>query len=96
MPLSGLSTGELFDNKGSNSIMYPAIISFAIGMIVLSPANSAAILLIVGAFIGFGYGTYMSSSQVVAIKGVSSHRVGLANATFFIFTDIVLGIGPFL
>ncbi|PDZ42308.1 MFS transporter [Bacillus wiedmannii] len=96
MPLSGLFPGKLFDNKGPNSIIYPAIISFAIGMIVLSQANSAAILLIAGAFIGFGYGTYMSSSQVAAIKGVSSHRVGLATATFFILTDTLKGIGPFL
>ena len=94
-------TGKLFDNKGPNSIMYPAIISFAIGMIILSQAkpsqaNTAVILLIAGAFIGFGYGTYMSSSQAAAIKGVSPKRVGLATATFFVLTDIGLGIGPFL
>ena len=32
-------TGKLFDNKGPNSIMYPTIISFAIGMIILSQAK---------------------------------------------------------
>ncbi|QGM29972.1 MFS transporter [Bacillus sp. N3536] len=89
-------TGKLFDNKGPNSIMYPAIISFAIGMFMLSQANNAITLLIAGAFIGFGYGTYMSSSQAAAIKEVSAHRVGLATATFFILTDIGLGVGPFL
>lgn len=89
-------TGKIFDTKGPNAIMYPAIISFVIGMFLLSQANSAVVLLISGAFIGFGYGTYMSSSQAAAIKGVSAHRVGLATATFFILTDIGLGIGPFL
>lgn len=89
-------TGKIFDNKGPNFIMYPAIISFAIGMFMLSQTNSAVVLLIAGAFIGFGYGTYMSSSQAAAIKEVSAHRVGVATATFFVLTDIGLGIGPFL
>ena len=89
-------TGKIFDNKGPNYVMYPAIISFAIGMFMLSQANGAVLLLISGAFIGFGYSTYMSSSQAAAVKGVPAHRVGLATATFFILTDIGLGIGPFL
>jgi MFS family permease len=89
-------TGKIFDNKGPNFVMYPAIISFAIGMFMLSQTNSAAVLLIAGAFIGFGYGTYMSSSQAAAVKEVSPHRVGVATATFFVLTDIGLGIGPFL
>ncbi|MCM3570279.1 MFS transporter [Neobacillus mesonae] len=89
-------TGRLFDTKGPNFVMYPSIISFIIGMFILSQASSGVILLISGAFIGFGYGTYMSSSQAVAIKEAPAHRVGLATATFFILTDIGLGIVPFL
>jgi len=90
------ATGRLFDTKGPNFVMYPCLISFAIGMFILSQATTSVLLLVSGAFIGFGYGTYMSSSQAVAIKEAPAHRVGLATATFFILTDIGLGIGPFL
>ena len=91
-PISGI----WFDTKGPNSVMYPAIISFIIGMFILSQTHTSIILLISGALIGFGYGTYMSSAQAVAIKVAPAHRVGLATSTFFILTDIGLGIGPFL
>ncbi|WP_040950942.1 MFS transporter [Gorillibacterium massiliense] len=89
-------TGRWFDSKGSNFVMYPAIVSFVLGMIVLSQSHVSGILLLAGALIGFGYGTYMSSSQAVAIKVAPAHRIGLATSTFFILTDIGLGIGPFL
>ncbi len=65
-------------------------------MFILSQTHNGIILLIAGAFIGFGYGTYMSSSQTVAVKVAPPHRIGLATSTFFILTDIGLGIGPFL
>lgn len=89
-------TGKIFDTKGPNYTMYPAIASFAIGMLLLSQAHNAFVLLLAGAFIGFGYGTYMSSSQAAAVKSAPAHRIGLATATFFILTDIGLGVGPFL
>ncbi len=65
-------------------------------MFVLSQSHIGIILLIAGALIGFGYGTYMSSAQTVAIQSAPAHRVGLATSTFFILTDIGLGMGPFL
>ncbi|EUJ42047.1 MFS transporter [Brochothrix campestris] len=76
--------------------MYPALIILIIGMFILSQTTTGAVLLIAGAFIGLGYGTYLSSCQAVAIKQAPPHRIGLATATFFILTDIGLGIGPFV
>lgn len=89
-------SGRMFDVKGPNYIMYPSLISLLIGLFVLSQSHVGAVLLIAGAFVGFGYGTYMSSSQTVAIQSAPPHRVGLATSTFFILTDIGLGLGPFI
>ncbi|WP_066066846.1 MFS transporter [Neobacillus soli] len=89
-------SGRMFDMKGPNFIMYPSIISLLIGLFVLSQSHVGSVLLIAGALVGFGYGTYMSSSQTVAIQSAPAHRVGLATSTFFILTDIGLGIGPFV
>jgi MFS family permease len=89
-------TGRLFDLKGPNFIMYPSLISLLIGLFVLSQSHVSILLLIAGALVGFGYGTFMSSSQTVAVQSAPAHRVGLATSTFFILTDIGLGIGPFI
>lgn len=89
-------SGRMFDLKGPNFIMYPSLISLLIGLFVLSQSQTSVILLIAGALVGFGYGTYMSSSQTVAVQSAPAHRVGLATSTFFILTDIGLGLGPFI
>lgn len=89
-------SGRMFDLKGPNFIMYPSLISLLIGLFVLSQSHATIVLLFAGALIGFGYGTYMSSSQTVAVQSAPPHRVGLATSTFFILTDIGLGLGPFI
>ncbi|MGX9133964.1 MFS transporter [Rummeliibacillus sp. JY-2-4R] len=89
-------TGRQFDLKGPNFIMYPALISLFISLFILSQSSIGLVLLIAGALLGFGYGTYMASAQAVAVSSAPAHRIGLATSTFFILTDIGLGIGPFV
>lgn len=89
-------TGRQFDLKGPNFVMYPAIIGLLLALFILSQSGTGLVLLIAGALLGFGYATYMSSSQAVAISSAPAHRVGLATSTFFILTDIGLGVGPFI
>lgn len=76
-------TGRSFDVRGENSVMYPSIIFFGIGIILLSQAHSGFTLLVAGAFIGVGFGTLQSSAQTIAVSQLEHHRVGLATATFF-------------
>ena len=89
-------TGRLMDIKGGNSVAYPGLILFAIGMLLLSQADSGVGFLLAAAIIGLGYGNFQSCSQALAIKMTPPHRMGLANSTYFIFLDLGLGIGPFL
>lgn len=89
-------TGRWFDFKGENLTMYPAILIFAVGMLVFSQADQGAILLLAGAIIGLGFGTIQSSSQAISIKVTPAHRMGLANSTFFMMVDAGIGIGPFI
>jgi len=88
--------GRMFDSKGENSIMYPAILIFAIGMFLLSQSYYGYILLLAAAFIGLGFGAIQSSAQTIAVKITPPHRLGLANSTYFMFSDIGMGIGPVL
>lgn len=89
-------TGKRFDLKGENSVVYPCLILFLVGLLFLSQAQNGLILLLAGALIGIGYGTTMSSVQTIMIKKAPPHRVGLANSTFFVSFDLGLGIGPFV
>jgi MFS family permease len=88
-------TGRLFDIRGAGSVMYPAFAAFALGLIILSQAQSGLALLSAGAFLGFGFGTFLSSGQAIAIMASPRHRMGLATATFFSLTDGGVGVGPF-
>ena len=89
-------TGKLMDSRGPNIIVYPCIVLFAIGMLLFSQASAGWMLLLAGAFIGFGYGNFNSIAQTIAVKVTEPHRFGLATATYFILYDIGLGIGPYI
>ncbi|MBA9026499.1 MFS transporter [Peribacillus huizhouensis] len=89
-------TGRWFDTKGENFVMYPAFLFFAIGLLILSQVHLGYSLLVAGVFVGLGYGTFMSSAQAISIKVSPKHRMGLATSTYFIFTDLGVGIGPFI
>lgn len=88
-------TGRLMDAKGANVIMYPGIMLFAIGLILLSFAHSSFTLLLAGAIIGIGYGNVASTFQALAIKVTLPEKMGLATSTYFIGLDIGLGFGPY-
>lgn len=89
-------TGRWFDKNGENFVMYPSFLLFAMGLMTLSQAQQGFLLLLSGALIGLGYGTFLSSAQAVSVKVSPRHRMGLATSTFFSFIDGGVGAGPFL
>ncbi|MDJ0932230.1 MFS transporter [Breoghania sp.] len=89
-------TGKLFDLKGANFVMVPAFIFYALGLVLLAWAPNSLCVLLAGALIGLGFGTYMSCSQAIVIKVSPVNHMGLANSTFFIFMDLGVGLGPLL
>ncbi|MCE5286600.1 MAG: MFS transporter [Pelosinus sp.] len=89
-------TGPMSDRKGENYVMYPAFLLFAIGLVILSQVHQGFILLLAGAFIGLGYGTFTPIAQAISVKVSPPHRVGLATSTFFAIFDAGMGIGPFI
>lgn len=87
-------TGSIVDKKGANFIMYTVLIIFGIGLILLSSVTNSISLLLAGALMGLGFGNVSSISQTIAIKSSEPNRLGLATATFSIFSDIGSGFGP--
>ena len=89
-------TGKLFDLKGENKVIYPSLALFAVGLFILSQTQNGISLLIAGAVIGVGFGTFQSSAQTIAVNLAPSSRIGLATSTYFMFYDLGIGIGPFI
>ncbi|WP_440108739.1 MFS transporter [Paenibacillus sp. QZ-Y1] len=87
-------TGRIMDRKGANIIIYPALLIFGAGMLLLSSVTTGVSLLIAGALVALGFGNISSISQSIAISLAEPHRIGLATATFFIFYDLGNGFGP--
>jgi MFS family permease len=88
--------GRLFDARGENIIMYPAIFIFAAGMFLFSHSHTSYELLLAAILFGIGFGAIQSSTLAIAVKITPSHRMGLANSTYFLFSDIGMGTGPLL
>lgn len=82
------------DKKGANIVIYPALILFGSGMLLLSSVTTGLTLLLVAALVALGFGNITSISQAIAINIADPHRVGLATATFLIFSDLGNGFGP--
>ena len=87
--------GQIFDAKGENAVMYPSFIFLAIGLLTLSYTTTSFVLLLSGALIGLGYGTFMSNGQAVCLKLVEPSKVSIALSTYFIGLDLGLGFGPY-
>ena len=88
--------GRRFDTKGENSVIYPAIIVFALGLAILAIANHSAVLLLAAVVLGFGFGTIQACARALTTKVAALHRMGQATSTFYIFSDTGLGLGPLL
>ncbi|CAM3913761.1 MFS transporter [Lederbergia lenta] len=89
-------TGKWFDQYGENVIIYPAILLFGIGVLLLSQAQGTFVFLLSGAVIGIGFGTITSALQTIAIRTASQHSIGMATSTYFTFFDTGIGFGSFI
>lgn len=89
-------TGRIFDTKGEQYVMYPSYLFLAAGLFLLSATTNSFMLLVSGALVGLGYGTFMSNGQAVCLKIVREHRISIALSTYFIGLDLGLGVGPYI
>jgi MFS family permease len=94
--LSRPFSGRLLDLKGENIVMYPAILLFFSGMVLLSQTHNWYILLAAAVVMGLGLGSVMSTGQTIALKLAPSHHNGLATSTYLVAVDAGVAIGPYI
>lgn len=86
-------TGKIYDKHGPSYVIYPAVIMFSIGLIVLSQINSAMGLMVAAVCIGMGFGSAQPCLQTLSIQGSSKERMGHAASTFFTCYDLGIALG---
>lgn len=90
---SRLVAGKIYDEKGHMYVFPPGALLIFIAMLLLAWLPSTTVLLIAAAFYGFGFGSVQPALQAWAVNGAADNRKGMANATFFSFFDLGVGIG---
>lgn len=89
-------TGRAFDRWGEHVLVYPGILLFVLGMLLLSQVHSAGLLLVSGAILGLGFGALLPSLQTLAVQAAPPHRRGVGTSTFFVLFDVGYGIGAYV
>lgn len=88
--------GRLFDKKGPTIVIYPLIILFSLGLLLLTITKSALLLIVAAAFIGIGYGSLGPCFQTLAVQFAGKNRSGHATATYLTFFDIGIAVGAYV
>ncbi|HHY74860.1 MAG TPA: MFS transporter [Bacillus bacterium] len=88
--------GRLFDTKGPMIVIYPLIISFSVGLFLLTVTKSAFLLVVSAALIGIGYGSLSPCLQTLAVQFAGKNRSGHATATYLTFFDIGIATGAYV
>ena len=96
MLLSRLFLGRLQDARGDNSVIYPLLALFAVGLGLVAWAPNTWVILAAAMPMGVGFGSLLPSIQTVVVKQVPATRVSVAIATFFILLDGGTAVGPVL
>jgi predicted MFS family arabinose efflux permease len=88
--------GRLIDQKGPGYLVYPSLVLFAMGILLLAFSNQLTSLLVAAIILGSSYGAVFPSFQTMAVQAGPSQRTGISIATFFLFYDLGFGIGALL
>lgn len=94
--LSRIFAGRIYDRKGDLYVIPPGTILIFTAMLLLAWLPNSAMMMVAGALYGLGFGTVQPALQAWAVDKAPANRKGMANATFFSFFDLGVGIGAIL
>lgn len=85
--------GKLYDKRGHRAVFIPGAILIVLAMFLLAWLPNTIVLFIAAFLYGFGFGSVQPALQAWSIENAPKNRKGMANATFFSFFDLGVGIG---
>lgn len=90
--ISRTFAGKIYDKKGHLYVFLPGTLMILTAMILLAWLPSTTVLMYAAAIYGLGFGTVQPALQAWAVDKADANRKGMANATFFSFFDLGIGI----
>lgn len=94
--LSRTFAGKIYDQKGHQAVFIPGASLIIVSMCLLAWLPNSLTLFTAAVLYGLGFGTVQPALQAWSVKGSPSNRRGMANATFYSFFDLGIGIGAIL
>jgi len=88
-----LFAGRLYDRRGHRAVFVPSTVLIMAGMLLLAWMPSEAVLYIAAVLYGFGFGSVQPALHAWSIEKTAPNRKAMANATYFSFFDLGVGIG---
>jgi predicted MFS family arabinose efflux permease len=89
-------SGQLYDRKGHGVVYIPGTILILAAMLLLVWLPNSIILFIAAFLYGLGFGMVQPALQAWAIEKAPLNRKGMANATFYSFFDLGIGVGAMI
>jgi predicted MFS family arabinose efflux permease len=91
--LSRTFAGRIYDKKGHGAIFIPGAFLIMMAMLLLAWLPNSLVMFIAAGLYGFGFGAVQPALQAWSVQKAPLNRKGMANATFFSFFDLGVGIG---
>ncbi|MBS4174803.1 MFS transporter [Bacillus sp. FJAT-49736] len=85
--------GQLYDRKGHQAVFIPGTLLVLAAMLLLSWLPNSMALYTAAVLYGLGFGSVQPALQAWSIEKAPINRRGMANATFFSFFDLGVGVG---
>ncbi|MDQ0219298.1 MFS transporter [Peribacillus cavernae] len=85
--------GKIYDARGHRAVFIPGATLILGAMILLAWLPNSGILYVAAILYGLGFGSIQPALQAWSIEQAPRNRKGMANATFFSFFDLGVGIG---
>jgi predicted MFS family arabinose efflux permease len=88
--------GKLYDLKGHKAVFIPGSFLILAAMVLLAWLPSSLVLYIAALLYGIGFGSVQPALQAWSVQKAAANRKGMANATFYSFFDLGVGVGAIL
>jgi MFS family permease len=88
--------GKIYDKKGHQAVVIPGAMMIFSAMLLLAWLPNAPVLFLAAILYGLGFGSAQPALQAWAVDKAPIHRKGMANATFFSFFDLGIGVGAMM
>lgn len=88
--------GKLVDSKGLSAVLYPSIIIFGLGFMILGQTSALWLIVVAAIMKAIGQGSGVPGIQSTTINKVGREKAGLVSSTCFIGQDLGNTFGPML